>query len=950
MMLKEVVDAINRSLFRKEASLEIMTNTMELVVCLSACSKPGVSRRVQALFSSMVEYWRSRETDLETCVLFCATFALLAVNNRFLPTIHEAKVPELTLEVMNKHQWNDEQLLVAVRLLAKLAGNDEASRTIVQTGLTAVMRELNARIATSIQVSRTGCQLLYTLAERSEHHDALLKAEIIPYYQALITQYTNDRTILMESLKILVAFSRTPADVTILANMHVTESVLQILHTNIQAIDYEVIRLCTEILIPFTEQKSVRAVVLEAPIFQTVLPTLPRFVDMVANNDVAAYDFLALLQIIDSTVGVNAKKADEKVNPDPKGARLFVQADGVAMLLRMLDRYPNVESVDLIVKILRRVSASEDSLPYFWAAAELQRFLACFAKEAFTADQMEGMAATLKQLLSRVTVEKAAGVKNSAIFATLVDALQRYVEEAKVVNLLLEVMRLLMDVDCKRFCIPEVTDATRKIVEKHAANKAICVKLAQNLYPLSNERRFRHQMWVVDVAAPLATVLQTQPGEEELVMAVLPVVNNLCKREEVAAAVAKAPTVPALFACIQAQSACKTVFGATCTTLFTLVRNCPDALAQFVGDCSPRAIYDGLFRHKDSEETVGAACQLLHVLLSNGDIGLSVLTVEDIAKIRDLMEQSWLFARDETRNDVLSMSLSGLRALGITFANEDGALKSLKSLKSLKKKDEEESDNESEDEDEDEKEKKEMDVKSLKRIGAQDVVEQVVLVFSLHSLEHTRLALAVLAFAALTEKGQKALVATHAVSETLAALAAFVADKDVCVQALNTLRRMMELRAAREAVLRAGVASILAAMRRFEDEREIHIYALETLVGLQEARGFEDALEMEGGVAAVMTSWKNFLEDREVVRVGAAVLSLLSESPRCGEAVVEAGAVQSVLEVLELFAKERAVMIPVCKLMASMAAVPEAKSTLLEEENNVLETLMGLIIMLVNQH
>lgn len=117
-VLKQVVAAVNRCLFRKIGSIDVMTNALELIVCLSACSKPAVGRSVQELFPSMVDYWRSKQDELDMCVLFCAAFALLAVNNRFLPVMFSAGVTELVFQVLGKHQWNHEQMLVAIRLLA----------------------------------------------------------------------------------------------------------------------------------------------------------------------------------------------------------------------------------------------------------------------------------------------------------------------------------------------------------------------------------------------------------------------------------------------------------------------------------------------------------------------------------------------------------------------------------------------------------------------------------------------------------------------------------------------------------------------------------------------------------------------------------------------------------------------------------------------------------------
>ena len=173
-MQRQVVDAINRFLLREVDSIEVMTRVMELIVCLSACSKPAVSLQIRGAMSSMVKYWKAKMDRLVT-----SAFALLAVNNRFLPTMHSVGVTERVFQELGMHEWNDEQLLVAVRLLAYITRNDEASRYVVHNGLQRVMLELNAHVK-NIQISRTGCQLLYSLCERvdrREDHLLLLGAD-----------------------------------------------------------------------------------------------------------------------------------------------------------------------------------------------------------------------------------------------------------------------------------------------------------------------------------------------------------------------------------------------------------------------------------------------------------------------------------------------------------------------------------------------------------------------------------------------------------------------------------------------------------------------------------------------------------------------------------------------------------------------------------------------------
>ena len=64
------------------------------------------------------------------------------------------------------------------------------------------------------------------------------------------------------------------------------------------------------------------------------------------------------------------------------------------------------------------------------------------------------------------------------------------------------------------------------------------------------------------------------------------------------------------------------------------------------------------------EDIIRVASALLHILLRNNQVGLDVLTVDDIIPLKDLMHHAWELSQTEVRNDVLSMCLAGLSALG----------------------------------------------------------------------------------------------------------------------------------------------------------------------------------------------------------------------------------------------------------------------------------------------
>ena len=134
--------------------------------------------------------------------------------------------------------------------------------------------------------------------------------------------------------------------------------------------------------------------------------------------------------------------------------------------------------------------------------------------------------------------------------------------------------------------------------------------------------------------------MAAETTEEEAILAMLPVVGKLCRKEKMAAAIAAVPMVSAVFVCMKTV-ATEAVFNCCCNVLLVLVRNCPAAVAQFVDANSPRAIYDGLYKYMKTEEVVGVACSLLHILLSDSAVGFDVLTLDDVTPMKDLMKNSW---------------------------------------------------------------------------------------------------------------------------------------------------------------------------------------------------------------------------------------------------------------------------------------------------------------------
>ena len=385
-------------------------------------------------------------------------------------------------------------------------------------------------------------------------------------------------------------------------------------------------------------------------------------------------------------------------------------------------------------------------------------------------------------------------------------------------------------------------------------------------------------------------------------MAMLPVVGKLCRKEKMAAAIAAVPMVSAIFACVKTVVT-EAVFGCCCNVLLVLVRNCPAAVAQFVDDNSPRAIYDGLYKYKSTEEVVGVACSLLHILLSDSAIGFKVLTLDDVTPMKDLMKASWDLEQTLVRDDVLSMGLAGLDALGNRYREEE---------------------------------------KPLKRLGAAEVVEEVVHSFAVHSAVHARMALTALMFAAMTDKGKKSVVEKKGVQAEMEAIEEFAADKEVCSNGLSALALMSEVGAAQKVVTKYGVSSILSAMRRHKEEKEVQLYALKALNGLCEVREVSEAVGREGGIPAVVEVWRLFAEEEEMVKLGASVLKMVTRvSEATADELIACNAVQTMLEVLEQYASEALVMAALCELVAVMATNAQAKKRFLDED--VVSTLVVMI-------
>ena len=206
------------------------------------------------------------------------------------------------------------------------------------------------------------------------------------------------------------------------------------------------------------------------------------------------------------------------------------------------------------------------------------------------------------------------------------------------------------------------------------------------------------------------------------------------------------------------------------------------------------------------------ACSLLHILLSDNAIGFNVLTLDDITPMKDLMKASWDLEQTMVRDDVLSMGLAGFDALGNRYHEEE---------------------------------------KPLKRLGAAEVVEEVVHSFAVHSAVHARMALMALMYAAMTDKGKKSIVEKKGVQAEMEAIEEFAADKEVCSNALNALALMSDVGAAQKVVAKYGVSAILSTMRRHK-EKEVLLYVLKVLNGLCEVREISEAVCREGGIPAVV--------------------------------------------------------------------------------------------------
>ena len=297
------------------------------------------------------------------------------------------------------------------------------------------------------------------------------------------------------------------------------------------------------------------------------------------------------------------------------------------------------------------------------------------------------------------------------------------------------------------------------------------------------------------------------------------------------------------------------------------------------------------------------ACSLLHILLSDSAVGFDVLTLDDVTPMKDLMKNSWDLKQTVVRDDVLSMGLAGMNALGNKHREEE---------------------------------------KALKRLGAPEVVEEVVRSFAIHSVVHARMALMALVYAAMTDKGKKSIVEKRGVQAEMEAIEEFSADKEACSNGLNALSLMTDVTAAQKLVVKYGVGSILSVMRRHTAEEEVLLFALKALSGLREVKEVCDAIGREGGIPAVVEVWRLYAEEEEMVKLGAEVLKMATRSSEASaDELVGCNAVQTLLEVLEQYASEPLVMSALCELMAVMATNAQAKKRFIAED--VISTLVVMI-------
>ena len=864
--------------------VNVVENVMELIVCLSASKSQAVTLEVRKTIGLMVTYWRNSIDNLQICVLLSSAFALLSNEDRFREEMYKENVLEIVFQQLSMHEWDHKGILAVMRLLAHMTNHSDASRYIVENGLKHLMEVLNKYVE-NIAVSRTGCTILNALLEHSEYRNALLEAKIIDYYKILMEKYLSDNTILMKTLQMLKQFT-SPADIKLLVDGGMVEVVIDILGNQAKRYYYDTIKECTDALIVFTKHPDGRAAILKSSVFKTVFEVLPRCINQLSNEQVADA-FSRLLDLLLEVVG-----------EDGKGVLPLLNDKGVSQLVDLLEKFPTPETVTQILQLLLRVVENEQSYESFWEKEVITTLVKCFEEEKYEAPQMEILLEILLTLLKTVQAAKAATVasflKKTRVVQSLLEVIKRLGSDEQVATNALESLDLLMPVIQSEAEEPEkenpenpenpesaenpenpenpegaetkvtttlnvkelsilLGEAAKELSAHHKTSNKIAVSLSTLLSKMLGKLRLMyhkrlHRFYPSDsrgILEGLRDMLDAQYSNKTTIHSITGVITTLCNRKEDASVSAEVGIITVLFKCMKTEL--EEVFSDCCKTLYRLVSNCKAARSQFVGPNSPRAIYDGLLRYSESEEVVRPACSLLYLLLDvDGKSGrsgrsgkgaeeeekkpaepverveLDVLELSDIPKMCELMDNSWKKKSDgkewqrEVRYKVLNMCLLGFVALG----TKPGA-----------------------------------DEKVMKKLGTDDVTKQVVKTFELKSETHTCLALKVLALSSRTDKGRRSILRADGMEKMLEAFGPFVGSKEHCLNLLEAVYNLLELREPVKTLEKFGLSLIWAAMLNHLEEKPLLEFALRIVHCLRDLPNLSEMVSEEGGMEVLMQAW-----------------------------------------------------------------------------------------------
>lgn len=882
------IDVLLDCLNAEKEDLQLIHSILELLIILINCNKQEFAISKQEAYQVLCSYLSHEDIPVEIVSMFMRAFYISSFVSDNIQPLYYSGVLNVIKSIILIYGNNNEILLLLLKLTNNLTSFDLAANYITSTCISTIFEYVE--LSPQPTILEIASQIAYALSTRSGLHNKLLLSPVFPVLIHALPEVVTCRNVQVNFLNAINCYTRNTTEFLDLLHLDVLYTVDDCLKYYNTLPDSEILQLCTTFFYACSETNETNQIFYDAQILGTILDTIDR-INPHYNQEPFPSIYYNLVHIIETCVDKNEYAIDD-----------VATNHGILTLLQSIDLCVSSDVTTMSLHVIDSCVSSIELQEYLFHEKEYSILLSLMTSDKLNSEQFAQYLNILYVIIENSGETELNVMKESTLFASLIDLVDKYVDDQEVIKALLNILYVLSVSVIECLLSPHLYELFAIIFEKYIENEEIVEILIHIIDNISEMNQFVEDPTICCLIPSLSDVLLHYDQNIEFVTYTITILTKISVNHECMIESIKHNAVKNSIHILKNFEDDDQLFYKVCSLLYKYSDELDLSIDQFAEDNNTRILYDGIFKFVDSPEILKVAGSLVRKLFATKTIGYTVITFDDVKPIRKLMMASKILDND-VRDEIVFMCLTALSTLCKSDATNAA---------------------------------------QLMKIAQPQIVNEVVYVFNYHERRLTLIALAIISYLCLTSKTREAVHEADTVKHLIECANYYPNDSAIITNCLLSLKKLSQDAEGRIAVSNTGVDCITNSMRKFKDDKVIQYHALNILELLSQKRELKEQIGFEGGVEIAIRDLISFSDDNIIVRSATSVLALLIEDADQNlDNFIACGGLDHLMTIYNKYTSNTEVLCTICLLIKSLASMKDAREFLME--NNMISLLVHML-------